>query len=285
MTVRLLRPAGDDTRRAARCGWCAADDVEFGWYSAALGQVLGQATRPDVRLAAACRGSGDRPVLGHLAAALDSAPSGAPVVDVGAGLGGPGAWLQERTGRRFVGVEPSLPSVRVARGLFPDLPVVPGDAAALPVADGVAGAVTMIGVLSLLGSARNAALAEARRALRPGGVLALTDVVAPQPADRRDADLPEGTEPPLAGRVTTALTAAGWIVLDSGLDDSPRDEEWATLREDTDDLVTAHVRTTPHGVDHACPHAWEAERDARHRMWEALDSGQLRRETVIARWP
>ncbi|MFI7451928.1 class I SAM-dependent methyltransferase [Nonomuraea sp. NPDC049714] len=101
-------------------------------------------------------------------------PEGARVVvDVACGTGIVTARLR-RPGRRVAGVDRSAGMAGVAASRLPGA-VVRGDAARLPLADGSADAVTIIWLLHLLDLAGSAAvLAQAARALRPGGALLTT---------------------------------------------------------------------------------------------------------------
>lgn len=95
------------------------------------------------------------------------------VVDVAAGTGIVTERLG-RPGRRLVGVDRSLGMAGVARGRLPG-GIVVGDATCLPFADGTVDVVVMIWLLHLLDAgSSSAAIAEAARVLRPGGVLITT---------------------------------------------------------------------------------------------------------------
>lgn len=107
-----------------RCGWCGHPDVEFSWYPAALERLLRRQPH-DVKIAVTCRGTGDRPVLSRIAAALRAhARPRQRVIDIGAGAGGPTAWLQQWCPALwFEASEPSAHAVRCARELFPTVNV------------------------------------------------------------------------------------------------------------------------------------------------------------------
>jgi SAM-dependent methyltransferase len=98
-------------------------------------------------------------------------PAPAAVLDVGGGPGAYSDWLSER-GYDVALLDPVELHVAQARSLGVTASV--GDARALPFGDGTADAVLLLGPLYHLPEAddRAQALAEARRVLRPGGVLA-----------------------------------------------------------------------------------------------------------------
>jgi SAM-dependent methyltransferase len=98
--------------------------------------------------------------------------AGETVADVGCGLGASTRLLSER-GVAAIGVDLVAPSDAGARGEAP--PLVVADAARLPFADDSLDGVLSECSLSLTAD-RGLALAEWRRALRPGGRLALGDV-------------------------------------------------------------------------------------------------------------
>jgi SAM-dependent methyltransferase len=106
-------------------------------------------------------------------------PAPATVLDVGGGPGVHAVWLAEQ-GYAVHLLDPLELHVAQARELSARTPGVPlagaevGDARALPAADGSADAVLLLGPLYHLTEAddRRRALSEARRVLRPGGVLA-----------------------------------------------------------------------------------------------------------------
>jgi glycosyltransferase involved in cell wall biosynthesis/SAM-dependent methyltransferase len=104
---------------------------------------------------------------GLLARARPPAP-GARLLDVGCGGGLLLAGAAAR-GWRAVGVELSSRAARVARNLDAG-PVVQAHGAALPFRSGALDAVTLVNILDHL-EAPSTALAEARRVLRPGGLL------------------------------------------------------------------------------------------------------------------
>ncbi len=105
-------------------------DVEFDVEAAALADRMA-AMDIDDRIAAACRGSANPAALAWLAEELSIAPT-TKVGDLGAGRGGPAAWLQRRWGCSIVAVEPAQGAVMGAQRLF-DLVVVAGRRPSPPV--------------------------------------------------------------------------------------------------------------------------------------------------------
>jgi SAM-dependent methyltransferase len=97
------------------------------------------------------------------------------VADVGCASGyGTAALIGTgRSRRRVIGVERDPFHLGEAARLYPWLTVVEGDATALPFGDGSLDAVVLLDVLEHVPEPR-AAVAEARRVLRPGGVIVLS---------------------------------------------------------------------------------------------------------------
>jgi SAM-dependent methyltransferase len=101
-------------------------------------------------------------------------PSGGVIVEVGPGAGGLTALLQMRAKRRFVVIDHSLRAVLLARRAGGRRAIgLVADAAALPLADGAVDVLVAQNVVDILDDA-DAFFAGATRALRRGGVLALT---------------------------------------------------------------------------------------------------------------
>jgi SAM-dependent methyltransferase len=111
------------------------------------------------------------------------AKDGLRILDVGCGFGGTIAHLNERvSGCDLVGLnidarqlERARQTVQAARGNT--VRFVEGDACAIPLADGAFDAVTAVECVFHFPS-RKSFLGEARRVLRPGGTLAVSDFVA-----------------------------------------------------------------------------------------------------------
>ncbi len=111
--------------------------------------------------------------------ALDPAP-GETIVDIGCGNGLMTAELARAVGpgARVIGVDPSAEMRKLATARcaeFEWVEIVEGAADSLPVPDGVADKAVSIQVFEYLNDIP-AALAEARRVLRPGGRLAIGDI-------------------------------------------------------------------------------------------------------------
>jgi SAM-dependent methyltransferase len=120
--------------------------------------------------------------------------SGAKVVDLCAGLGGPARYLAHRYGAFVTGVE--LTPARVAGaaeltrrvGLSAQVQVVEGDVTALPLSDASQDAVVSQEALFHVADLARA-LSEAHRVLRPGGRIAFTDWIAHEPLSATDEKL------------------------------------------------------------------------------------------------
>lgn len=111
-----------------------------------------------------------------LAIDLAGLAPGEHVVDVGCGPG-VAARRAQQAGAVVVGVDPAAVMLRVARARWrtrPDLDWRPGTAEALPVADGWADVVWSLSTVHHWADL-DAGLAEARRALRPGGRLVVLE--------------------------------------------------------------------------------------------------------------
>lgn len=128
---------------------------------------------------------GERALLGALLGLLDD---DAVVGDLGCGTGTASAALAGWAGR-VVAIDSSPEMLDAARERLDDAPNVElrrGELEALPVADGELDAALLLLVLHYLPSPERA-LAEAARALRPGGRLLLVDLLPHERTDLRDA--------------------------------------------------------------------------------------------------
>lgn len=135
----------------------------------AIRAYYGQRVDEEVRLTSTV---GGRVELERTRRLLDAMlPAGARVLDVGGGTGVHSRWLAER-GYAVTMVD-LVPSHVARAGEAGTFTAVAGDARELPVADGSADAVLLLGPLYHLitRADRDTALREARRVLRPGGTL------------------------------------------------------------------------------------------------------------------
>lgn len=128
--------------------------------------------------------AGNRAIRAELVAAVRPAvPEDGIVLDVGCGAG----WWLERLARdgvgadRLAGVELQAARAEAARRRVPGADVRVGDGAALPWPDDAVAMVTLFTVLSSQGGEeiRRATLREARRVVRPGGVVAVWEPRVP----------------------------------------------------------------------------------------------------------
>ena len=223
--------------------------LNLGYSPRYLPHVVGSSQRRLARLVG--EGLADR--LGETA--------GVPLVDVGCGRGGPAAVLAGEVGFDVVGVDLVPYNVAAARRTVTRAGVsaefVVGDAARLPIATDAAVAATSIDAL-VYAPDEEAAFAELARTVRPGGVVAVSDLlVDPDPNDAA------------TDRVTAFAEA--WDM--PGIAPVDRYVEWLASAG----LVVDEIRDlSPHSVDRF--HKWT-------RLYLGLVErapGQARR--VLGRW-
>lgn len=190
------------------------------------------------------------------------------VLDVGAGLGAASVWLRDQAGVDVVGVEPEARAARLARRAFPGLPMSCGTADAIPVRSGACVGIAMLGTVSLLGDV-DAALAEAVRVLRPGGIVAVTDLCLVE-----GAVLPPGANVFRSSRrLADALGEHGCTVTDLWDAPATADTRWdATTALVDDEIASRHEGTEEFRT-------WKADRN---HLRDLIVDGVLEVATVIA---
>jgi SAM-dependent methyltransferase len=171
---------------------------------------------------AGCRGSGNPAALAWLSDRLAlSAPD--RVLDAGAGVGGPAAYLADRTGIVPVLVEPEAGACRAAARLF-NLPVLQADATALPLARASFDAIACLGVLCTTND-QPALLAELRRVLKPTGRLGMLVFTA---TETFSGEQPEGNTFASSAQLYAMVADAGLRVHASAANAGfgPEPEQW-----------------------------------------------------------
>jgi len=240
-------------------------DTVAAWTEVAV-QRLGQSHA----VVAGCRGSGSPASLAWLADAL-GLDAGTRLLDSGAGVGGPAAWLAREHGASSVLVEPMPAASGASHRLF-GLPAVLAWSEHLPLRPGSFDAAWCLGVLCTT-TEKQGILAELHRVLTPGGrlgVLAFVQETDPLP------EQPDGNDFPTRAALLDLLTGAGFTVTatadPAGLPSTP--DAWQAQA----DAVEAALEDA-HGDDPA----WRTAQEQSGLMGRLLDAGHLRAWLVAAR--
>lgn len=241
-------------------------DIEFddiaGWTADAVEQ-LGS----DHAIPAGCRGSASPAALAWLAEAC-SLSDGMRLLDLGAGVGGPAAWLNRRYGVRPVLVDPMPGACHAATRLF-GLPVILADGLAVPLRDGSLDAAWSLGVLCTVDD-KYGVLRELRRMLVPGAPLGLLVLVAqtahPEPA-------PEGNSFPSQEELVAVLAKARFDLVEQ-IDEPDRvPDSWTSRADAVDEFIRE-----AHGED---KRYLEAQQQSQC-MGKLLSSGQVSTQLIHA---
>lgn len=243
--------------------------AEFSQRAARATEELAQLPRHQA-VAAACRGSGNPAVLAYLAEAMGLVAD-QRLLDVGAGLGGPAAWLTDRYDVRVVALDPFAASAGGARRVF-GLPAVVGTAAALPLPDACVDAAMSLVVLSTLEDPRPA-LAEAARVVRRGGTLGA--LVTCATGSVREHAGGSTFRPP--GEIAAAVADAGWVLeVEPTAMELPRPPRWERLQTRLEQRLDRR-----HGPDGDADMA--RARDDEAAVVDLLESGRTARYALVAR--
>jgi SAM-dependent methyltransferase len=226
---------------------------------------------PAVAVPAACRGSGSPAVLAWLADRLELGPD-VRLLDTGAGVGGPAAWLREEDrASRIVVTDPMPGAMRAAARLFA-LPGAVAVSQALPFRSGSFGAAWALGVLSTTDE-KAALLAEVARVLEPGGHLG---VLAYLRMVERVPDAPEGNQFASEHELDDLLAGAGFDVVDTKWADelAGTPAPWRDAADAVADVVAAA---------HRDDEAWHVADDQETRFARLLTNGLVRAKAVSCR--
>jgi SAM-dependent methyltransferase len=150
-------------------------DAEFGWYTERLAEAIVEVAPTDP-VPPACRGTGNPALLSYLADLIQAGPE-MSVLDLGAGLGGPAAWLSRERGCRVIGLDVMEAGPRGIKRLFPSLDAVIGSMQSLPFRSASFDGAWCLGVIEMV-KEKARAFDEAARVLKPGARLAVYDFVA-----------------------------------------------------------------------------------------------------------
>jgi SAM-dependent methyltransferase len=158
-------------------------------------------------------------------------------LDVGSGVGGASEYLRRATGATVYAVEPSELARETARRCFPHLHQVPGEATQTGLPTGVADAVVLCGVLSLIAEP-DGVITEAARLLSPVGHLAIADLFASGRFDR--------TSPPNVFRTPESVielcATHGFAVVAVGCGAPTPDPVWSAVAELVDGWIVGACR-------------------------------------------
>jgi cyclopropane fatty-acyl-phospholipid synthase-like methyltransferase len=165
-------------------------EIEFGHHAGWIVEAI-EALDLDA-MPAACRGTGDPTLFELLADAMGARP-GALVLDVGCGIGGPGAWLATERGCEVVGIDVLEEPVRGLRRLFPQLTTVVATSRSLPFRNATFDATWAIGALETIAHKTEALKELARVLISEGRLAAYTFVSAANGID--DAPMADRFQP------------------------------------------------------------------------------------------
>lgn len=223
----------------------------------------------DYALPAGCRGSGSPAALAWLCEALQLTP-GTSLLDVGAGVGGPGAFAAQRYGARPLLTDPMPAAVAAARRLF-DLPAVVADGQRLPVRTASFQVAWALGVLCTVED-KHALLSEVRRALGPSGRLGLLVLVR---TVERLPEQPEGNSFPSYDEVRALLDTTGFQLLEAvdAQDFAAPPVAWQAHVDRVEALI---------GAEHGHDGAWCTAEEQSATIGRLLADGHLRTVLVHA---
>jgi SAM-dependent methyltransferase len=215
-------------------------EAEFGVYARWLADAIATLIPKDP-IPAACRGTGNPVLFEALADAL-LVTARTRFLDVGCGIGGPGAWLARERGCHLIGVDVMEDAAAGARRLFSSHVAV-GTCRQLPFRSGCFDAAWSLGVLETVKD-KATALTEIRRVLAPSGRLGVFGFVAATE---------EPLEPMLADYFETAsvsiqsMSRAGFeVVTAEPCPDLARPpKEWGDLAAAARDSVRSDHRDHP----------------------------------------
>ena len=211
---------------------------EFDVQAAAIAEQL-PGLDIDARIAAACRGSGNPAALAWLAENLRISEA-SRVIDLGAGLGGPAAWLQRRYRCEVFAMEPAFGAVAAAGSIF-GLIAICGSADGAPFPTDAFTDALLLGVLSVVDD-RRAVLSEAQRIAASVGVL---DYCSTSDRSVRTG----GSEFPSVDQLVGDVRASGWNVAEHANLTVPAPQTWTDAAEAIDVAEEPSERAVIDAID------------------------------------